>query len=106
MSKSAKIILLDADVISHFISCNEILFLHNILDPHPLAILDNVYKEVARIPSRKLVLDNLLKSIRAVSILDFPIGDIEIKKEFALIKKINPLIGDGERACMPDVIVL
>jgi len=63
MSKSAKIILLDADVISHFISCNEILFLHKILDPHTLAILDNVYKEVARIPSRKLILDNLLNSV-------------------------------------------
>jgi hypothetical protein len=100
VSKSAKIILLDADVISHFISCNEILFLHKILDPHPIAILDNVYKEVARIQSRKILLDNLLKSIRAVSIMSFPIGDIEIKKEFALIKKINPLIGDRERACM------
>jgi hypothetical protein len=100
MSKSAKIILLDADVISHFISCNEILFLHKILDPHILAILDNVYKEVARIPSRKLILDNLLNFVRAVSIMAFPIGDIEIKKEFALIKKNNPLIGDGERACM------
>ncbi len=100
MSKSAILILLDADVISHFICCNEILFLHKILEPHPIAILDNVYKEVARIPSRKVILDNLLKSIRAVSIMSFPIGDIEIKKEFALIKKINPLIGEGERACM------
>jgi len=100
MNKSAKIVLLDADVISHFISCNEILFLHKILDPHPIAILDNVYNEVARISSRKIILDNLLKSIREVNIMAFPTGDIDIKKEFALIKKINPLIGDGERACM------
>lgn len=100
MSKSAKIVLLDADVISHFISCNEILFLHKILNPHAIVILDNVYREVSRIPSRKIILDNLLKSIRAVSIMPFPIGDIEIKKEFALIKRNNPLIGDGERACM------
>ncbi|HOW38935.1 MAG TPA: hypothetical protein PL123_00215 [Bacteroidales bacterium] len=100
MNKSAKIVLLDADVISHFISCNEILFLHKILDPHPIAILDNVYNEVARISSRKIILDNLLKSIREVNIMAFPTGDIDIKKEFALIKKINPLIGEGERACM------
>lgn len=100
MSKSAKIILLDADVISHFISCNEILFLHKILSPHTISILDNVYKEVARIPSRKLILDNLLNFIRAVSIMPFPIEDIEIKKEIALIKKLNPLIGEGKRACM------
>ena len=100
MGKSAKIILLDADVISHFISCKEILFLHKILEPHSIAILDNVYKEVARIPSRKLVLDNLIKSVRQVSTMTFPIENIDIKKEFALIKKNNPLIGDGERACM------
>jgi len=87
MSKSAKIILLDADVISHFISCNEILFLHKILDPHAIAILDNVYKEVARISSRKIILDNLLKSIRAVSVMAFPIRDIEIKKESMLYVK-------------------
>jgi len=100
MSKSAKIVLLDADIISHFITCKEILFLHKILNPHPIAILDNVYKEVARISSRKIILDNLLKSIREVSIMEFPVSNIEIKKEFALIKKNNPLIGDGERACM------
>lgn len=74
--------------------------MHKILGPHPIAILENVYKEVARIPSRKRILDNLLNSVRIVSIMEFPIADIEIKKEFALIKKLNPLIGDGERACM------
>lgn len=100
MGRSAKIILLDADVISHFISCKEILFLHKILEPHSIAILDNVYNEVARIPSRKLVLDNLIMSVRQVSIMPFPIENMEIKKEFALIKRNNPLIGDGERACM------
>ena len=93
MSKAAKIILLDTDVISHFISTNEILFLHKILSPHAIAILDNVYKEVARIPSRKLILDNLLKSVKGISIIPFPIKEIEIKKEFARIKKLNPLIG-------------
>jgi predicted nucleic acid-binding protein len=100
MSRSTKIILLDADVISHFISSNEILFLQKILVPHSIAILDNVYREVARISSRKRILDNLLSSIRAINIMPFPIEDLEVKKEFALIKKNNPLIGDGERACM------
>ena len=58
MSKTAKIVLLDADVISHFIVCSELLYLHKILAPHSLRILDQVYLEIARIPSRKLVLDN------------------------------------------------
>lgn len=95
-----KIILLDADVISHFIACSELLFLHKILEPHPIIILENVYKEVARIPSRKLVLDNLLNSVRNVSVIPFPIENMDIKKEYALIKKNTPLIGDGERVCM------
>ena len=100
MGKPAKIILVDADVISHFISSKEILFLHKILGPHAIAILDNVYQEVARIPSRKLILDNLLRSVNQVSVMPFPVKNIDIKKEFALIKRNNPLIGDGERACM------
>lgn len=100
MSKTAKIVLLDADVISHFIACSELLYLHKILAPNSIRILDAVYHEIARIPSRKLVLDNLLASVREVQIMQFPAADINIKKEFALIKRNNPLIGDGERACM------
>ena len=100
MTKSGKIVILDADVISHFIACSELLFLHKILSPHPIKILENVYHEIARIPSRKLVLDNLLASVHEVEKIPFPISDINIKKEYALIKKNFPLIGDGERACM------
>ena len=100
MSKTAKIVLLDADVISHFIVCSELLYLHKILAPHSLRILDQVYLEIARIPSRKLVLDNLLASVREVQRIQFPTADLNVKKEFALIKRNNPLIGDSERAYM------
>ena len=100
MSKDAKLILIDADVISHFIACSEILFLPKILEPHKIVILENVYYEVARIHSRKLILDNLLQTVKTISKHPFPIQNLEIKKEYALIKKNNPLIGDGERACM------
>ena len=72
MSKTGKIVLLDADVISHFIACSELLFLHKILSPHSIKILDDVYREIARIPSRKLVLDNLIATIREVEIMQFP----------------------------------
>lgn len=100
MIKNEKIILLDADVISHFISCSEIIYLPKILEPHRIVILENVYSEVSRIHSRKTVLDNLLASARNISKQPFPISNIDIKKEYALIRKKNPLIGDGERACM------
>ena len=100
MSKDAKIILIDADVISHFIACSEIIYLPKILEPHKIVILENVYSEVARIHSRKTILDNLLATVRNIRKEPFPITNLDIKKEYALIKKNHPLIGDGERACM------
>lgn len=100
MSDNVKIVLLDADVISHFIACGELLYLHKILEPYPLKILDNVYKEISRIHSRKSILDKVIHSANNISVIPFPIKNIDIKKEYARIKKENPLIGDGERACM------
>jgi hypothetical protein len=100
MSKSNLIILVDADVISHFIAAGELYELPNILEPHKVTILDNVYQEVARIISRKIYLDNLVNLLRTITIIPFPKENLDIKKEYALIKKNNPLIGDGERACM------
>jgi len=100
MSSNVKIILVDADVISHFIACSEIIYLPKILNPHKIVVLDNVYIEVARISSRKAILDNLLATVKNISKQPFPISNLDIKKEYALIKKNNPLIGDGERACM------
>ena len=100
MSKVIKTILVDADVISHFIACGELLYLPKILSPYNIAILENVYDEIGRITSRKLKLDMLLSSNKNVEKMAFPNNNLEIKKEYALIKKNNPLIGDGERACM------
>ena len=100
MNKKRKLILIDADVISHFIACGEILYLPVIFNPHQVIILNIVYGEIARIRSRRQVLDQLLGSVKNIKLAAFPEGNIEIKREYALIKKINPLIGDGERACM------
>ncbi|MDC1106322.1 hypothetical protein OAT16_06420 [Prolixibacteraceae bacterium] len=100
MSNSKLTILVDADVISHFIAAGELVELPNILKPHTVAVLDNVYKEVARIQSRKLYLDNLVDRLKTISVIPFPIRNLNIKREYALLKKNNPLIGDGERACM------
>lgn len=100
MSKNVKLILIDADVISHFIACSELLYLPKILAPHEIVILDAVYGEVARISSRKQILDGLLATVKNIKRQPFPINNMDIKKEYALIKRNNPLIGDGERACM------
>jgi len=100
MTKEVKIILLDADVISHFIACGELEFLPKILEPHKLVILDNVYKEISRINMRKLFLDAEIKKNNNISVMPFPKDNMDIKREFARIKRENALIGEGERACM------
>lgn len=93
-----KTILLDCDVISHFIVNAAINDLALIFEPHQCVVLDYVYNEVAARPMRLAFLQPLLNSGK-IKKMDFP-EDIEINKEFARIKSKKPLIGDGERACM------
>src|SRR5574344_1594821 len=93
-----KIILLDCDVISHFIANNSLNDLPQILAPHQCTVLDYVYSEVAAKPLRLAFLDSLINSGQ-IHKMDFP-EDFEINKEFSRIKSQNYLIGDGERACM------
>lgn len=60
MAKS-KIILLDSDVISHFMSTAKIDMLPKILSPHSLFIVDDVYRESVYHPlfeDRKQELDD------------------------------------------------
>jgi hypothetical protein len=93
-----KIILLDCDVVSHFIASNALNDLPLILAPHQCVVLDNVYSEVAARPMRLAFL-NAIIAAGQIQRMAFP-ENIEINKEFARIKSKNPLIGEGERACM------
>jgi len=97
-NKSNKIILLDCDVISHFIANASLNDLPKILAPHQCVVLDYVYAEVAEMPMRLAFLASLIKSGQ-IQKMEFP-ENPEIIKEFARIKSIKPLIGNGERACM------
>ena len=61
----AKVILVDADVISHFIATNHIYDLNDILSPHHLLVVENVYREATYHPwddTRKIEVDNWLKN--------------------------------------------
>lgn len=94
---SERIILIDADVVSHFIYAGEIISLPTIFK-NRIYILDKVYDELKRFPKRKTEVDNLL-NFKLLTLMDFPENIIEIKKEYAHIKKLM-LKGDGESACM------
>lgn len=68
----AKVILVDADVISHFIATDHIYELNEILSPHQLYIVDNVYKEATYHPSdkvRKNKVDEWLKNTRLAELV-------------------------------------
>ncbi|WP_075350312.1 hypothetical protein [Algoriphagus marinus] len=95
--KTDKIILIDADVLSHFISGGQILLLPKIF-PYPIQVLDKVYAEIARMPGKKTEVDNLL-NFNLIEQIPFPEDQVEIKKEYHYIK--NKLFkGDGESACL------
>lgn len=98
----AKVILVDADVISHFVATGHIFELNDILSPHYLYVVDNVYKEASYHPfdkNRKGEVDNWLTKSNAQRI-KFPHQNPNIVGEFYRLKHSNNLLGDGECACM------
>lgn len=89
----SKIILLDADVIIHFIKGDRLALLTEIF-PNKYGILDFVFNEVFKGNLRTQV-ENLLRYKRIVEV---PFDDsLEVTKEFASLKK---RYGLGESACM------
>lgn len=94
-----RIVLFDADVISHFIVNHKLYLLPAICDPHKIMIFDAVYIETILIESRKEIIDQFL-SDSGINVTPFPADNIDINREFALIKRQSPVIGDGERALL------
>ena len=92
-----KDILIDADVISHFITGGQIIVLHNIF-PNKIYILDKVYDELVRFRSKKNEVDNLL-NFGILTKIPFPNNNYSIYKEYLHIKT-KMFKGDGESACL------
>lgn len=92
--EKGKKIILDADVIIHFIKGKQIGMLHTIFPKNKLCILIDVYDEVFQGAIRTQV-DNLLK-FKMVESIDFS-TDIRVLMEYAKLKK---QFGAGESACM------
>jgi hypothetical protein len=94
---SLRIILIDADVISHFITAGEQQSLNRIF-PNEIHVLDKVRAEASRLPSRKIIVDSII-SDGVLKVLDFPENDSQIKQEYFYIKKTLDK-GDGESAAL------
>lgn len=98
MKDNVKIVL-DADVIIHFIKADSFSLIFNILPNHQFIILDVVYDEVTKNKTDKLIIDNSLKFFsKRFSLIKFnPLGDSRM--EYARLRNIL-LLGKGESACM------
>lgn len=87
-------ILLDADVVRHFLNGNRIHQLTAIF-PRRLVMLDKVKQELCRSKGLALPVTNFLTQFK-IPLLDFPARS-EIMREYAQLKK---QFGEGESACM------
>ncbi len=97
MKSADKFILIDADVISHFIVGGYITILPRIF-PYKIKILDKVYEELIRTPRKKHEVENLIR-MKLFEIMLFPENDERILKEFLRLIKLE-FKGEGESACM------
>lgn len=97
MPERDRIILIDADVVSHFISGERIDILPGIF-PFRIALLDRVYAELEKRPRIKHEVDRLI-ALGKIDNMAFPDENEDIKKEYFHLKKFM-FKGDGEAACM------
>lgn len=96
MATKTKIVL-DADVIIHFVKAQQFSLLLDIFPEYEYLILDVVYDEVTRHKDTKVQLDNMLRFFanRMTSVRFSPKG--ESIREYALLLRT---LGKGESACM------
>ena len=97
MNSTEKIIIIDADVVSHFIEAREILTLPTIF-PFKIYVLDKVMRELERWKERHTTVENLI-NMKLLSAMAFPENDEQIRKEYLYIKD-RLFKGDGESACL------
>ncbi len=98
MTAKTKIVL-DADVIIHFVKAGQLSLLLDIFPEYQYIILDVVYDEVTVNKATKTQIDNTLKflSARIANVTFAPKG--ESRLEYARLRS-TLLLGKGESACM------
>lgn len=96
----ARSILIDADVVSHFISGGEADVIDQIFPGLSIYILDKVHRELQNWPSATVRSQiSVLLSSRKIKLMNFPEDNELIKKEYLWIKSVM-FKGDGESACL------
>ncbi|MCT3920022.1 hypothetical protein HZP98_10070 [Elizabethkingia anophelis] len=95
--KRIKDILIDADVVSHFIRGGQVHLLNKIF-PNKILILDKVYNELKGLSSRTKEVENLI-NFKIVEQIPFPTENTEMYKEYLHIRKVM-FKGEGESACL------
>lgn len=81
--------MVDADVISHFMATGYIDRLTEILQPHAVMIVENVYKEASYHPTepdRKRKVDKWMECCKVCKIA-FPYTNENIRREFSGLKR-------------------
>jgi predicted nucleic acid-binding protein len=87
-------ILLDADVVIHFIKAGQQLLLPKVF-PNRFVMLDKVHKELTIRDSKALPINNFLTWCK-IPIIPIPVN-AEIVREYARLKRE---LGEGEAACL------
>lgn len=89
-------IVLDADVIIHFIKAEYFSLLPDIFPEYEYLILDVVYTEISKNPRTKDFVDNYIHHIRKIRKEEFAPKGESMKEYFQL----RLTLGQGESACM------
>lgn len=95
MSKIIVNILLDSDVIIHFVKGDRVSTLIELF-PRRMMMLDRVDEELRKNKTVNVILENMVR-LKSLSIISFPSKDLNVFKEYAQLIKTK---GKGESACL------
>ncbi len=90
-------IVLDADVVIHFIKGECLGILPSILPGYKCIILSLVYdRELSKVPDTKAQIDNQICLLKNIEIIPWA-PDVNMAREYAMLQKTK---GKGESACL------
>jgi len=94
MSKNIVNILIDSDVVIHFVKGEKVSTLIELF-PARMMMLDRVEEELRKNKTLNVILENMVR-LKALFIVSFPSKDLNVFKEYAQLITTK---GKGESAC-------